>query len=413
MRDRSPSPVPPVRSRRAWLVRLVRLLGLGGAWAGLRIQPRAAPAAPLPWNTPAPLGHSGLRVTRLGFGCEEAGDAGLIRQAADRGINHFNCFPNRGDIGRFPVVGQALRPVRSRVILATGSSQRTRTGLLEDLDRQLEALGTDHVDLFYLLAVSQAETLNDDLIAALNTAREAGKIRAAALSTHGFTAVLPRLLQRTDTIHALMVTCNFASWDAGGWTEALPDIRRLRAAGVGIVAMKPLMGGLGEAPAGRNALAAALKTPTGRSRVLSAALRWVLQNELVDTVPLLIKNPAELTASTEAATRVLNEEDEKLLTTTVREASPGLCRLCPVCHAQCRLGLPVPDVMRALMYASGYEDVPRGMRAYAELAPAPDRPVCHGCPGCTAHCPHGVEVRARMLFAHNLLSNHSPCRRAA
>jgi aryl-alcohol dehydrogenase-like predicted oxidoreductase len=90
------------------------------------------------------LGLSGLRVTRLGFGCEEAKDPKLIRAAADLGINHFNSFPNRGDISNFPVVGEALRPIRSRVVLATGSNNRTRSGLLEDLDRQLRALGTDY-----------------------------------------------------------------------------------------------------------------------------------------------------------------------------------------------------------------------------------------------------------------------------
>jgi hypothetical protein len=350
------------------------------------------------------LGHSGLRVTRLGFGCEEARDSKLIRQAADLGINHFNSFPNRGDISNFPVVGQALRPVRSRVILATGSNNRTPAGLRADLDRQLQALGTDHMDLFYLMAVSKAETLTDDLLAALNNARQAGKIRAGALSTHGFTAILPRLLQSADSIKALMVTCNFASWDSGGWIEAIPDIRRLRNAGVGIVAMKPLMGGMGETPAGRSALAEALKTPPGRTRVMSAALRWVLQNELVDTVPLLIKDQAELAASTAAAAGGLSHEDEKLLAATVRKASGRLCRLCPTCTAGCRLGLPVPEIMRAMMYAEGYGNLSRASETYADLVGGAATANCESCPECTIRCPNGVRVRDRLLSARARLA---------
>ncbi len=402
----NPPPIlPGSQSRRAWMA---KSLCLGTAWAGLRVHSSTETATLLPWDKPVPLGHSGLRVTRLGFGCEEAKDSKLIRQAADLGINHFNSFPNRGDISNFPVVGEALRPVRSRVILATGSNNRSPAGLLADLDLQLQALRTDYLDLFYLIAVSKAETLTDDLLEALNTAQQSGKIRAGALSTHGFTAILPRLLRSTGTIKALMVTCNFASWDSGGWTDALPDIRRLRIAGVGIVAMKPLMGGMGDTPPGRSALAETLKTPAGRTRVMSAALQWVLQNQLVDTVPLLIKSLEELKASTTAAADGLSDEDERLLATTVREASPRLCRLCPTCRADCRGGLPVPEIMRAAMYAEGYGNLPRARKAYADLCDGTLSAHCESCPECTADCPNGVRVRDRLLSAHAQLTRFSP-----
>lgn len=401
MSSNPPTPTPVASSRRVWLAQCICL---AGAWAGLRTKLSAEAPKPLPWNQPRPLGRSGLHLTRLGFGCEETRDPKLIQRAVEAGINHFNSFPNRGDISNFRVVGEALRPMRSRVVLATGSNQRTQAGLLEDLDRQLRALGTDHVDLFYLLAVSKAETLTDVLIEALNRARQAGKIRAGALSTHGFAAILPRLLQSTDTIQALMVTCNFAAWDSGGWAEALPDIRRLRQAGVGIVAMKALMGGMGETPAGRPALAEALNTPAGRTRVLSAALRWVLQNEYVDTVPLLIKSPEELEASAKAAALALSEGDTKLLSATVREASPRLCRLCPTCNAECQAGLAVPEVMRALMYAEGYGDLPRARKTFAELRGETGTYSCESCPRCTALCPYGVSVRDCMRSAYTHLA---------
>lgn len=393
---------PPNRhSRREWLSGSLRL---GGALAALQVRASTDPVKPRPWNRPIPLGRSGVQVTPLGFGCEGAKDPQLIRRAVDLGITHFNSFPDRGDLGNFPVVGEALRPVRSQIVLASGSNHRTRTGLLEDLDRQLKAFNTDHVDLFYLLAVSKAESLTDELIEALRTARQAGKIRAGALSTHGFAAVLPRLLAGTDTIKALMVTCNFASWDSGGWTEALPAIRQLRDTGVGIVAMKSLLGGMGEPPTGRKRLGEALKTPAGRSRVMAAALRWVLGNELVDTVPLLIQSAEELEASTQAAAAVLTADDERLLTAAVHQARPGLCRLCPTCTASCRAGLPVSEVMRMLMYAEGYGDLGRGQAAFATLSDRLGAVRCGDCPECTARCPNGVRVKARMSVAQACLT---------
>ncbi len=389
------------QSRREWLTTSLCLAGVLASWQGL-----AASGSPRlrSWKRRIPLGKSGLKVTPLGFGCEDAKDPKLVRQAADLGINHFNCFPNRGDISRFPTVGEALRPVRSRIVLASGSSARTKDQLLADLDRQLLAFGTDQIDLFYLLAVSKPETLKDEMLEALDTARHSGKIRAGALSTHGFAAILPRLLEHTDTIQALMVTCNFAAWDSSGWTEALPDVARLRKAGVGIVAMKSLMGGMGETPQGRSALAEALKSPTGRTQVMSAALRWILQNRLVDTVPLLIKNEEELQGSLRAASGEFTTEDQQLLGAAVVQARPNLCRLCPSCSVTCPAGLPVPELMRMMMYARGYDDLPRARAAYADLEDSIQRVRCEKCPECTAHCPQGVAVRDLMLTAQTHLT---------
>ncbi len=89
----------------------------------------AAPA----WNRPVPLGRTGLEVTRLGMGCEAVRDPAVIRRAVDLGIRYFHAFGNAA------LVGEALKPVRNRVVLAAGSGEPTAAGLLQDLDKQLRA----------------------------------------------------------------------------------------------------------------------------------------------------------------------------------------------------------------------------------------------------------------------------------
>jgi hypothetical protein len=85
-------------TRRGWLV------------GSLSVPALLAAQAPA-WNKPGPLGKSGLKVTRLAFGCAEARDSKLIRKAADLGINYFNSLPNR-KLTDFKLVGEALRPIR-------------------------------------------------------------------------------------------------------------------------------------------------------------------------------------------------------------------------------------------------------------------------------------------------------------
>jgi len=76
------------------------------------------------------LGHSGLEVSALGFGCmglnfsyghalgkDEAG--ALIRAAVERGVTFFDTAEVYGPFTNEEIVGEALAPVRDRVVIAT------------------------------------------------------------------------------------------------------------------------------------------------------------------------------------------------------------------------------------------------------------------------------------------------------
>ncbi|WP_211243383.1 aldo/keto reductase [Chitiniphilus eburneus] len=76
------------------------------------------------------LGTNGLEVSTIGFGCmgldfsythkltrEES--ITLIRQAVDRGVTFFDTAEVYGPFTNEEIVGQALRPVRDQVVIAT------------------------------------------------------------------------------------------------------------------------------------------------------------------------------------------------------------------------------------------------------------------------------------------------------
>jgi aryl-alcohol dehydrogenase-like predicted oxidoreductase len=76
------------------------------------------------------LGKSGLEVSALGFGCmgldfsyghalpkDEA--VALVRAAFDRGVTFFDTAEVYGPFSNEEIVGEALRPVRDQVVIAT------------------------------------------------------------------------------------------------------------------------------------------------------------------------------------------------------------------------------------------------------------------------------------------------------
>ena len=76
------------------------------------------------------LGNSGLRVSAMGLGCmgmsfgygpaaDRKDMIGLIRAAVERGVTFFDTAEVYGPFTNEELVGEALAPVRERVVLAT------------------------------------------------------------------------------------------------------------------------------------------------------------------------------------------------------------------------------------------------------------------------------------------------------
>ena len=123
------------------------------------------------------LGQSGIKVSPVGLGCmgfshaygapTEKGQAvQMIRKAFDMGYTFFDtaeCYtgvnPDGSTSYNEELVGEALKPVRDQVIIATkmgitftpdgavldSSPEKIRTSV----ERSLKRLGTDYIDLYY------------------------------------------------------------------------------------------------------------------------------------------------------------------------------------------------------------------------------------------------------------------------
>ena len=177
----------------------------------------------------------------------------MITRAADLGINHFDTARSYQNGNNERMVGVALKDVRQKVIISSKSAAATKAEVLADLDTSLRELGTDYLDIWYLHMKNEPEQVNADLLEAQRIAKQSGKIRFAGVSTHFNMDKMLAYLAKLGQIDVVLTTYNFAMRSVDAAMNTNPDapktdmtesIRSARKAGLGIVAMKVMAGGI-------------------------------------------------------------------------------------------------------------------------------------------------------------------------
>jgi predicted aldo/keto reductase-like oxidoreductase len=296
------------------------------------------------------------------------------------------------------MVGAALKNKRKDITLSTKSHAGTGPDALKDLDTSLKELGTDHVDIWYLHAKSRPEEVTDELIEAQQTAKKAGKIRFAGISTHGGQPTLLPWAAKHEKIDVILTAYNFTMEPV--MTAVIEEAAK---AGKGIVAMKIMAGGTGSGGRGRggpNPNAAKLKQPGA----MSAVLRWVTRNPNVHTTVPSMTDMEQLDENIRAGVQAFSTDDAKILAMHRELIRPAYCNMCGQCDGMCPKGLPVQDVLRFATYADGYGQFALGRERFQELASEHASVRCGECPVCAVQCPHGVRVADRLIRAQELFA---------
>jgi predicted aldo/keto reductase-like oxidoreductase len=371
--------------------------------AGLGAPAVAGLSAPqqrrLPMRT---LGKTGLKVAPLGFGCMTTSDPAVITRAADSGINHFDTARGYQGGNNERMVGGALKGKRKQIILSSKSPAKTKEQALADLDTSLRELQTDYLDIWYLHNKTAAEEVTDDLLEAQDVAKKAGKIRFAGVSTHlNMADLLAHLVKRGRT-DVVLTTYNFTM--KPDMTRAIEAARK---AGMGVVAMKALAGGLSRIRRGDRLYGVnpdALTNTLKQEGAMLSAIKWVLKNQSVDTAIVCMADFDQLDENLHALSERYSSADEKLLAAQLAYIRPLYCSMCGQCGGVCDKGAPVTDTLRILTYAEGYRDFALARERFLEL-PAEARAVrCGDCASCSVECPNGVDVRGRLMRAQQLLA---------
>ena len=202
------------------------------------------------------LGRSSLNVSAVGLGCmglshaygqpvDRQSGIALLRAAVERGVTFFDTAEVYGPFTNEELVGEALAPLRSQVMIATkfGFDIDPDTGKQRGLNSQphhiravveasLKRLRTDHIDLLYQHRVDPAVAI-EEVAGAVKDLIHQGKVRYFGLSEAGAQTI--RRAHAVQPVAALQ--SEYSLWWREPETTVFPTLEEL---GIGFVPYSPL-----------------------------------------------------------------------------------------------------------------------------------------------------------------------------
>jgi len=201
-----------------------------------------------------------LEVSAIGLGCmsmsagygppaDKAEMVRLIRAAHDRGVTHFDTAEAYGPFANEELLGEALHPIRDKVVIATkfgfdidletgerrGGTNSRPEHIKLVADASLRRLRTDHIDLFYQHGVDPDVPIKE-VAGALKELIAEGKVKHFGLSEAGV-----QTIRRAHAVQPVAaVQSEYSLFWRGPEAELLPALQDL---GIGFVPFSPLGAG--------------------------------------------------------------------------------------------------------------------------------------------------------------------------
>lgn len=328
----------------------------------------AEPAAPAPAAPKAgdlrvptrPFGKSGRNVSILSLGgmFDLAANQLMLKQAINWGITYWDtadCYHagSEAGIGKF---FDKYPQEREKIFLVTKSCARKPEGITDLLERSLERMQTNYIDLYFLHGVKKMNELNDDVRRWAEKAKADGKIRLFGFSTHTNMAELLMGASKLDWIDGIMLTYNYRIMHSPEMTEAVAACTK---AGIGLTAMKTQAKGSwydwSKSDPTRAALAKQFRQKGWSEE--QAKLKAVWQSPQIASICSQMDSMRLLKANADAAVdpTALSSSDLRLLQEYACSSAANYCTGCGrICEATLSARLPVSDIMRYHMYSRGY-----------------------------------------------------------
>ena len=199
------------------------------------------------------LGNSNLEVSAIGLGCMGMSYAygvlpdkkemiSLIQKAVERGITLFDTAEMYGPFTNEELLGEALAPYRSKVVIATKFGIKMQDGkqvqdsrpeqIKKSIEGSLRRLNTDYIDLYFQHRVDTTVPI-EEVAGALKDLIKEGKVKHWGLSEAGV-----KTIRRAHAIQPLTaLQSEYSLWWRRPEEELVPALEEL---GIGFVTFSPL-----------------------------------------------------------------------------------------------------------------------------------------------------------------------------
>ncbi len=370
---------------------------LSGSLAGTAVSLIASPATvlgnpanSLPEGNPITrkLGKTGIELPIVSMGVMRADNPGLVRAALKAGMIHLDTAHGYMKGRNETMLGEVLKEYpRDSFVIATKVGPESPETYRAKFEESLRRLQMAYVDILYLHgASSRGDVLDEEMLETLVGLKKAGKVRHIGLSTHRNE---PEVIQAAieSGVHEVVLTAiNFKYERLDALRKAIADAA---AAGIGVVAMKTMAGAYYD------------KAKT-KPINCKAALKWVMQDVNITTSIPGITSYEQLEQNASLLSDLTMTDEERVSLEAGRSERGLFCPGCNECVPACRHQLPIPDLMRAYMYAYGYSSPSIAQELLTDLAIPPH--ACTDCTSCTVSCRKGFDVADRVRDVTRLLN---------
>jgi hypothetical protein len=351
-----------------------------------------------------PMGSTGLKVSALSMGggslpddpekCDE-----LLRACVAAGINYYETATIYCGGECQQRMGRGLEPVRDGVMISAkagvqlegekdGCKETTGDDFRREIiDTQLLALQTDHVEWCQVgwLSANKIDMLRKKggVMDAIRAMQDEGIVGRVGFTSHDSPENVVKIIEsglfESCTLQYNLLNQSYA-----------PALDAAREAGVAVVVMGPLHGGMLASPklSFRDLVPNAIQT----SR---AALHYVLDNPAVSTacsgmgsLTDLEENLASIKAEADAALW----DEARQICERFKEHRKTMCTGCDYCRP-CPEGVDISRNLRIRNYLAVYEEGDAARRAYGEIDAEQRAEQCTRCGQCEEKCPNDLPVR--------------------
>ncbi|MFA7467023.1 MAG: aldo/keto reductase [Desulfotomaculaceae bacterium] len=329
------------------------------------------------------LGRTGLKVSVVGFGgipiqrVSEAESVAIINRALELGINFFDTA--RGYTDSEAKLGSVLGKRRDQVIIATKAISRTAAGMAADIQKSLETMGLDYIDLYQLHNVKDRQAFEQAFgpggaLEALKQAQKDGLVRHIGITGH----IRSFLVEALKTGAMETVQFPFNAVEAAGAEELLDLAANTQ---TGVIVMKPLAG--------------------GSIRDTGLALRFILEHPVSTVIPGMdALEQVDQNAAVGADLRPLTGSERETLEKLAAQLGSTFCRRCEYCQP-CPQGVDIPTVFLLDGYFTRYELQDWARERYRGLKVTAQE--CVECGECEEKCPYSLPIRAMLAEAQTRL----------
>jgi len=377
----------------------------------LNAQDAPAKAPTLPKR---PLGKTGVDITMLDQGAVrgEAYDR-ILRLAFAQGVRVFDAAKVYGTEPNLKKWFEQSPEIRNQIFLVTKDMPKVPSQMPGMVDDRLKALGTDHIDLFFVHGLGDEHSLDDavnmvrgtgaigkEFKAAADAIRKSGKAKFVGFSSHHKDrAAIIQAAAEGGIVDAIML--QYSPWlDKDSPLNKALDSCWKR--GIGLITMKQIAGQFGDKPKGNILEEVARRVPTLAERKLTpfqGLLHAIWTDERISASCVSMRNTDQLRQNADAARRFepMKAAEIRQLRDAALAHGPTLCADCDGrCSAAGRTGAELGNLTRFLTYHEYHGDRVDARRQFAALTPEARDWAGADLEAARAACPSGLDF-ARLL----------------